>query len=642
MTTSPNPWRPSSKELQEIEQKAFERALAWQEYDGGTRNALWWDPLEPCYLKGCRCPQQKTPDGEWVGGGCPPVLAARQRGQARAQALVMSQGDPYEAEPLRRPPANLRNTSPRAIKAFLKRGSFPDNIIDETVSAIKRLDGALPDGASARQVLGDSDVNDAVATQLRQIVARYGLEVCEDPRRVEALLRDLSGEHRREIAVLAGAAREGVPAELLAAKDTAPAPVLAERLARMLQDNLGLADEAAQWAVATWASALDVTGLSPSAPASVKHQATRSTAHPVIVDAQTRITRLLDEAISAALSITNDWKAYALINIAGALAATDPGRAARLLDEAVGAALSIASELEMRSALISVAEALAATDPGRAARLLDDAERLARSITNEVEKVPALSRLATAALATAPGRAARLLDDAERLARSYTDDLNGLGLISVAEALAVTDPGRAARLLDDAERLLARPIPGYEASSYPLSQLAAALAATDPDRAERVAERITSEFEKADELRRAALADDKASALVSVAEALAATDPDRVARLGDEVERLARSITNEYSKADALRRLAAALAVSNPDRAERLARSITDGYSKAWGLISVAEALAATDPGRAARLLDDAERLARSITGHPATISGANMLLRLAKAWSFPQLQTWP
>ena len=171
-------------------------------------------------------------------------------------------------------------------------------------------------------------MNDAVATQLRQIVARYGLEVCEDPRRVEALLRDLSGEHRREIAVLAGAAREGVPAELLAAKDTAPAPVLAERLARMLQDNLGLADEAAQWAVATWASALDVTGLSPPVVASGKLQATRSTADPGPEDARTRITRLLGNAEGAAGSITDkSRKERALRRLVEALAATDPDRA---------------------------------------------------------------------------------------------------------------------------------------------------------------------------------------------------------------------------------------------------------------------------------------------------------------------------
>ena len=81
---------------------------------------------------------------------------------------------------------------------------------------------------------------------------------------MEALLRDLAGGHRREIAVLVGAVREGVPSELLAAKNSALPAVLGDRLVRMLQDNLGLADEVARWAVSTWASALDVTGLALS------------------------------------------------------------------------------------------------------------------------------------------------------------------------------------------------------------------------------------------------------------------------------------------------------------------------------------------------------------------------------------------
>ena len=104
-------------------------------------------------------------------------------------------------------------------------------------------------------------VNEAVAAQLCRIVTTYGPEVCEDPRRVEALLRDLSGEHRREISVLSGAAREGIPAELLANAGKVPAAILGERLVQTLQDNLGMGETAARWAVAVWASALDLAGF---------------------------------------------------------------------------------------------------------------------------------------------------------------------------------------------------------------------------------------------------------------------------------------------------------------------------------------------------------------------------------------------
>jgi hypothetical protein len=99
-------------------------------------------------------------------------------------------------------------------------------------------------------------MEDVVGVELRRIVLRYGPAIGEDARRVEALLRDLSGAHRREIAVLSGAAREGIPAELTSSRGAVPEAVLEERLARVLQDNLGLSEDAARWAVTTWAAAL--------------------------------------------------------------------------------------------------------------------------------------------------------------------------------------------------------------------------------------------------------------------------------------------------------------------------------------------------------------------------------------------------
>ena len=109
-------------------------------------------------------------------------------------------------------------------------------------------------------------MEDAVGVELRRIVLRYGPGICEDARRVEALLRDLSGEHRREIFVLAGAVREGVPTELMSSHGTVPATVVAERLVRTLQDNLGLGEDAARWAVETWASALAVPSTTSAPP----------------------------------------------------------------------------------------------------------------------------------------------------------------------------------------------------------------------------------------------------------------------------------------------------------------------------------------------------------------------------------------
>ena len=61
----------------------------------------------------------------------------------------------------------------------------------------------------------------------------------------------------------------------------------------------------------------------------------------------------------------------------------------------------------------------------------------------------------------------------------------------------------------------------------------------------------------------------------------------------------------------------------------RVAQSITDEGSKAWALARVAGAVAATDPDRAARLIADAERIAQSITTKG---SKASVLARVAGA----------
>jgi hypothetical protein len=132
----------------------------------------------------------------------------------------------------------------------------------------------------------------------------------------------------------------------------------------------------------------------------------------------------------------------------------------------------------------------------------------------------------------------------------------------------------------------------------------------------------------------------KAWALKRVAQALAATDPDHAERIAnsitrgpekdsalsgiaqalaatdpDHAERIANSITYQYAKASALSGVAQALAATDPDRAERIANSMTDQSAKASVLSHVAQALAATNPDRATRVFADAERIANSITG---------------------------
>jgi len=92
--------------------------------------------------------------------------------------------------------------------------------------------------------------------KLCEIIVQYGRSLCDDPPRTEALLRAFCGEYKREIFVLASALKERVAADLLASSPSVPQEVLMGRLTVRLKDNLALAEDAARWAVESWALAL--------------------------------------------------------------------------------------------------------------------------------------------------------------------------------------------------------------------------------------------------------------------------------------------------------------------------------------------------------------------------------------------------
>ena len=52
-------------------------------------------------------------------------------------------------------------------------------------------------------------MQDIVRIKLAELVGRFGLDLCNDARRCEALLRDLCGDHKREINALVSAAPRG-------------------------------------------------------------------------------------------------------------------------------------------------------------------------------------------------------------------------------------------------------------------------------------------------------------------------------------------------------------------------------------------------------------------------------------------------
>jgi hypothetical protein len=97
-------------------------------------------------------------------------------------------------------------------------------------------------------------MSDNARRELGRLLATYGHDLARDPRRCQALLRDVCPEDRREIAVLTAAAEEGVPDRLLTS--SGPPAVTVPGLAQELAQARALDHEAAAWAVAAWASAL--------------------------------------------------------------------------------------------------------------------------------------------------------------------------------------------------------------------------------------------------------------------------------------------------------------------------------------------------------------------------------------------------
>ncbi len=92
--------------------------------------------------------------------------------------------------------------------------------------------------------------------QLCKLIAQYGRSLSEDPRRCGALLKDHCGQYKREIFVLVNALENHVAEELIKTSAGVPVALLLARLTKRLEDELGLAETVAKWAVETWALAL--------------------------------------------------------------------------------------------------------------------------------------------------------------------------------------------------------------------------------------------------------------------------------------------------------------------------------------------------------------------------------------------------
>ncbi|MCZ2207976.1 GUN4 domain-containing protein, partial [Cylindrospermopsis raciborskii] len=92
--------------------------------------------------------------------------------------------------------------------------------------------------------------------KLREIIVQHGRALCDDPKRCEAFLQDYCGQYGREIFILISALKKGVVKDILNSSNI-PVELLLGRLTKQMQNNLGLTEEAARYAVESWAMVLD-------------------------------------------------------------------------------------------------------------------------------------------------------------------------------------------------------------------------------------------------------------------------------------------------------------------------------------------------------------------------------------------------
>jgi hypothetical protein len=109
-------------------------------------------------------------------------------------------------------------------------------------------------------------MNEAASRSLNELIAEHGAELADDPRRLEAFLRDYCPECRRETFALVAAARAGVPARLSASGHESRLSFANATQAKHLEDDYGLSTELARWAVNAWAGALGIEAQLEAGP----------------------------------------------------------------------------------------------------------------------------------------------------------------------------------------------------------------------------------------------------------------------------------------------------------------------------------------------------------------------------------------
>lgn len=101
-------------------------------------------------------------------------------------------------------------------------------------------------------------MNNIVRNNLKIIVTNYGINICNDIKKCEALLRDLCPQYKREINLLISVLQENIVTDLLKLSNKDSIDIVLVKLTQRLYDNLGIAPEFAAWAVESWALILEI------------------------------------------------------------------------------------------------------------------------------------------------------------------------------------------------------------------------------------------------------------------------------------------------------------------------------------------------------------------------------------------------
>jgi len=110
--------------------------------------------------------------------------------------------------------------------------------------------------------------NNQIGDFLCEVISRYGISVCDEPRKVKGLLLDLSlGENKKEINILIMLLDEKIPQDLLSGKDAIPYELLSNKASMKILSNHALDKSSVQWAINCWAFALQIINDPPPPPA---------------------------------------------------------------------------------------------------------------------------------------------------------------------------------------------------------------------------------------------------------------------------------------------------------------------------------------------------------------------------------------